>query len=175
VVNRVSLVKGADWLFWKIVRIVFGTEDINGMPFLDLRALDTPDQVPSTLADAMETLKLAARGHEQLVRGEVAFVAATRETRPRAPIRSRAYLSPFTGPERHNSQLLAARLVWAATLFREAREARMKNIRFDLEAAERRAVEEQRALVEQLPNADRWSSYLHLSRDAGDSYSAGGT
>lgn len=145
---------------WALGRLVFEVETVQGVRFMDVRNRPTPDQVSATLHNAVETLRIAGAEFLQLVTQELALIGATRETKERVSVALRAYLSPFTGHERWNSQLLAARLVWAATYLREYRLAKERRARFDKDGAASLAMDAQLAFVARLPNADRWVDFL---------------
>jgi hypothetical protein len=145
---------------WKVAGLIVGVEVVEGIRFLDFRGLPQRDQVRLTLVNATDLLKSAGMEFWELVRSELAIVAAIYIPKERVLVEVRAYLSPFQGAEWWSQQFLAARLVWAATVIREYEDARRRHKTFDIAAAMRHAIDAQLRFVERLPEAEAWVDYL---------------
>jgi len=114
------------------------------------------------VTDALRRLSLSGQGFGELVTSHLHSVLAVPPGRLGASWAARAYGSTFEGPEGTNGHYLACKLIWAATVVRQTRDAEQTGRQLDHARLQQVCSEAQRRFLQQFDHVDEWIEYMGL-------------
>jgi len=151
--------------YWWWMRRFSSTARVRGIDFVYLSASVGASAATLTrvLTEALDLISVARGGFGELVGSHLRLVVALNTKEGWVLPWARGYVSNFSPPESESAQLLACRLVWAATVIRLSQDAFQAGRTRDMKTIRQVAREAQFRFVKQLPDADRWTQYLSVA------------